>query len=126
MNFLGWMNNTNKSLNNNSQSETIHPHTIFSFERKDYRIAELLTVFSAGFLDLVYLHNVIPPKSPFAAIRVSVPTLNLLIIVVPNSTDYKTCFCDNCPTVGHKLLSQLRPLINNPTLTQVIPHFRIT
>ena len=42
------MNNTNKSQSNNSQSEIIYPHIIiFSFERKDYTIAELLTVFSA-------------------------------------------------------------------------------
>ena len=84
------MNNTNNSQNNkinNSQIETIYPQTIFSFERKDYTIDELLTIFSAEFLDLIYLHSVIPPESPFPAIRVSVPTLSLLIIVVQTSTD---------------------------------------
>ena len=117
------MNNTNNSQNNNinnSQSETIYPHTIFSFERKDYTIDELLTVFSADFSDLIYLHNVIPPESPFAAIRVSVPTLNLLIIVVPTSIIYIIYYCDICPTLGQRLSSQLRPLINNPKLTQML------
>ena len=100
------MNNTNNSQSsnsNNSQNEIIYPHTIFSFERKDYTIAELLTVLSAGFLDLIYLHNVIPPEYPFAAVKVSVPTLNLLIIVIPTSTDYKTYNCDNCPILGQKI-----------------------
>ena len=97
------------------------PYIIFSFERKDYTIAELLTVFSADVLDLIYLHNVIQPESPCAAIRVCVPTLNLLLIVIPTSTDYKIYYCDNCPTLGQRLSSQLRPLIDNPTLTQVLP-----
>ena len=56
-------------------------------------------VFSADFLDPMYLHNVIPPESPFAAIRVSIPTLNLLKIVVPTATNYKI-YCDNCPTLA--------------------------
>ena len=46
-------------------SETVYPHIIFSFDRndrKEYKTAELLTVFSADFLDLIYLHNVIPPE----------------------------------------------------------------
>ena len=46
------MNNTNNSQNDNSnnlQSETIYPHAIFSFERKNYTIDELLIVFSANF-----------------------------------------------------------------------------
>ena len=88
------MSNINNSSNNNkyinnTQIETIYPHINFSFERKVYTVAELLTVFSASFLDLIYLHNVIPPESPLAAIRVSVLILNLLIIVNPTSTDYK-------------------------------------
>ena len=123
------MNNTNNSQNNNSnnsQTETIYPHTIFSFERKLYTIDEFLTVFSANFLDLIYLHNAIPPESPFAAVRVSVPTLNLLIIVIPTSSNYKIYFCDNCFTVGQRLSSQLRPPINNPTVTHGLPRFRIT
>ena len=123
------MNNTNNSQNNNinnSQSETIYPHTIFSFKRKDYTIDELLTVFCAAFSDLIYLHNVIPPESPFAAITLSVPTLNLLIIVVPTSIIYKFYYCDICPNLGQRLSSQLRPLINNTTLTQVLPSLRIT
>ena len=61
----------------------------FSFERKDYTIAELLTVLSADFSDLTYLHNVIPAESPCAAIRVNVPTLNILIIDIPTITYYK-------------------------------------
>ena len=77
--------------------------------------------FSADFLDVIHLHNVIPPESPFAATRVSVPTLNLLVIVNPTSSNYKIYYCDNCPTLGQRLSSQLRPLINNPTLTQVLP-----
>ena len=40
------MKNTNKvSNNNNTTNEIIYPQVIFSFERKDYTIAELLTVF---------------------------------------------------------------------------------
>ena len=115
------MNNANNSQNsnsNNSQNAFIYPHTIFSFERKDYTIAELLTVFPADFLDLTYLHNVIPPVSPFAATRVSVPTSNLLINVILTSTDYKIYYCDNCPTLGQRLSSQLCHLNSNPTLTQ--------
>ena len=72
-----------------AQSELIYPHIIFSLARKDYTIAELLTVFSADLLDLIYLQSDIPPESPVAAVRVSIPTLNLLIIVVPSSTIYK-------------------------------------
>ena len=97
-----------------------------SFEGKDYTTTELLTAFSADFSDLIYLRNVIPPESPFAAIQVSVLTLNLLIIVVPTPTDYNTYYCDHCPTLGQKLSSQLRLLINNPILTQVLPRLRIT
>ena len=113
------MNNTSNSQsnNNNSQSEIIYPHTIFSFEQKDYTIAELLTVFSGDFLGLIYLPNFILSESPFAAIRVGVPTLNLLLIVILISTNYKIYYCDNCPILGQRLSSQLRPLINNPTLT---------
>ena len=39
-----------------------------------------------------------------AAIRVNVPTLNLLIIVIPTSTDYKIYYCDNCPQFGLKII----------------------
>ena len=82
------MNNTNKLSNNNNQTNEIkYPHVIFSFERKDYLIAELLTVFSADFSDPIHLHKVIPPEPPCAAIRASVLTLNLSIIVIPTSTD---------------------------------------
>ena len=119
------MNKTNKSLNNSHtkdvQSEITYPHIIFSFERKDYTNAELLTVFSADFLDLIYLYNVIPPESPCAAIRVSVLTLNLLKNYIPTATYYQIYYCDNYPTLGQRLSSQLRPLVNNPTLTQVLP-----
>ena len=71
------------------QSQITYPHVIFSFEKKDYTIAEFLSVFSADFLDFIYLRNVIPPDSPCAAISVSVPTFNLLIIVIPTATVYK-------------------------------------
>ena len=85
------MNNTSNLQNSNSQCKLVYPIIVFSFARKGYKIAELLTVFTADLLDLIHLHNVIPPESPFAAIRVSIPTsftyLNLLIIVVPNSTN---------------------------------------
>ena len=80
----------------------------------------MLTVFSADLLDLIYRHNVVPTESPFAAMRVSVPTLNLLIIVIPNFTNYKIYYCDTCPTMGQRLYSKLRPIISNPTLTQVL------
>ena len=56
--------------------------------------------------------------------KVRVPTLNLLIIVIPTSTNYKIYYCNNCPTLGPSLSSQLRPLVNNPTLTQVLPPYR--
>ena len=51
----------------------------------------------------------------------SIPTLNLLIIVVRTFTNYKIYYCDNCPPAGHRLTTQLRTLINNPTLTQALP-----
>ena len=114
------MNNTKKSLNNqtnNTQSETAYPQVIYSFKRKDYTITELLSVFSPDFLDLVFLHNVIPTESLRAAVRVSVPNLNLLIIVIPTVNNYQVYYCDNCPTLGPSLSSQLRPLVKNPTLT---------
>ena len=121
------MNNTNKSLNNNQtnnfQSETTFPQVIYSFKRKDYTITELLSVFSPDFLDLIFLHNVIPPKSPCAAIRVSVLTLILLIIVIPTANNYQVYYCINCPALGPSLSSQLRPLVNNQTLTQVLPPY---
>ena len=102
------MNNTNKLLNNiNPTNEITYPQVIFYFERKDYKVAKFLTVFCADFLDLIYLHNVIPPESPCAAIHVSVPTLNLLIIVFPTSINIKfiiaiiapfctKVYCHNC------------------------------
>ena len=44
------MNNTNNSPNNNNPVHKIKSsQVIFSFERKDYTIAELLTVFSSDF-----------------------------------------------------------------------------
>ena len=120
------MNNINKLSNNNDPANEItYAEVIFSFEQKDYTIADLLTVFSADFLDLIYLHNVILLESPCAAIRVSVLTLNLLIIVIPTSTDYKICYCDNCPTLGRNLLSQLRPLINISHKTKCSQRLRI-
>ena len=61
MNFLSSMNNT-KNSRNISQSEIKYPHIIFSFARKDNKIEELLTVFSADFLDLIYHHNVLTPE----------------------------------------------------------------
>ena len=97
----------------------LHNHKLSFLLRE--KIIQSLNRFSAVFLDLIYLHNVIPAESPCAAIRVNVPTLDLLIIVIPTSTDYKSYYCDNCPTLGHRLSSQLRPLDNNPTLTQVLP-----
>ena len=73
------------------------------------------------FLDLIYQHNVLLPESPFAAIRVSIPTLNVLIIAIPSFDSYKIFFCDNFPTLGQRLRSQLRPLINNLKLNKVLP-----
>ena len=96
--FLGWMSNAS---NNRSQNEPVYPHIIFTFARKYYTISEMLTVFSSDFLNLIYQHNVLLSESPIAAIRVSIPNLNLLIIVVPTFTNYKIYYCDNCPTLGH-------------------------
>ena len=122
------MTNTDKSLKNSHtndvQSKISYPHVLFSFERKGYTIAELLIVFSADFLYLIYLHNVFTPESPCTAIRVILPTLNLLIIVIPTITDCKIYYCDNCPTLGQRLSSELRPLVKNPTLTQGLPPFQ--
>ena len=124
------MNNTNEFLNNNptnnNRSETTYPQVIYSFERKDYTISELLAVISPDFLDLIFLHNVIPPESPCAAVRVSVPNLNLLLIVIPTAHNYQIYYCDNCPALGPSLSSQLRPLVNNLSLTQVLPPIGIT
>ena len=123
------MNNTNKYSNNqtnNIQSEKSLPQVIYSIERKDKTITEILSAFSSDFLNLIFLHNVIPPESPCAAIRVSVPTLNLLIIVIPSANNYQVYYCDNCPHLGPLLSSQLRPLINNQTLTQALPRIKIT
>ena len=120
------MNNTNKlSNNNNPTNEITYPHVNFSFERKHYTIAELLTAFSADFLDFIYLHNIFLPELHCAAIQVNVTTLNILNIVIPTSTDYKNYYFDNCPTLGQRLSSQLRPLINNQTLTQILLLLRI-
>ena len=119
------MSNTNKLSNNNTLNKIVYPQVPISFERKDHTLAELLTIFSADFLDLKYLHNVIPPESPCAAIRVSVPTLNLLIIVITPPNNYKVYYFNKCPNLGPSLASQLRPLVNNQTLTQVLPRLRI-
>ena len=83
-------------------------HTLFFFARKDYTIEELLTVFSAEFLEVICQRDVHPSESPFAAIRVCVPTLNLLIIVVSSFTHYKVFYCDHCPTLGQQLTSHLQ------------------
>ena len=83
-----------------------------------------MSVFSPNFLDLIFLYNVIPPESPCAAVRVSVPTLNLLIIVIPTAGNYQVYYCDNCPELDPSLSSQLRPLINNQTLSQVLPTYQ--
>ena len=97
------MNNTHASQSNSSQSEPEYPHIIFSFARKDYTIAELLTIFSADFLELIYQHNVIPAESPFAAIPVCIATLNLLIIVVPSFTHCKIYYCNLLPLSGPEI-----------------------
>ena len=115
------MNNTNNLQSNNSQSKIAYPPIIFSFAGKDYTVEELFIFFSTDFLDLIYQTNVFPPESPFAAIRFSTPTLNLLINVNPSFTQNKIFYCHNCPTLGQQLTSQLRPLIKNPLLTQVVP-----
>ena len=65
-------------------------------------------------------HQNHPSQHP---VWVSMPTLNFLIIVVTTFTNHKIYFCDNCPTLGQRLTSQLRLVIKNPTLTQVLPPF---
>ena len=67
------MNNTNNLQNSNSQNKIEYPRIIFAFDRKDFTLEELLTVFSSDFSDLIYQHNVLPPESPIAAIRVTIP-----------------------------------------------------
>ena len=57
----------------------------------------MLTVLSSDFLNLTSQHNVLPPESPFTAMRVSTPTLNLLITVVPTFINFKIFHSDNCP-----------------------------
>ena len=118
------MNNTNRLLGNNTTNEITFPQVLFSFEQKNYTISELLKIFSADSLYLIYLHNVNPPESPCAAVRVRVPTLNFLIIAIPTPTNYKIYYCKNCPLLGPSLASQLRPLVNNQTLTQVLPPYQ--
>ena len=115
------MNNTNNLQSNNSQREITYPHTTFSIARKNYTIEELLVFFSTDFIDLISQQRVFPPELPFAVIRGRMPTLSLVIIVIPSFTHSKILFCDNCPTLGQGLTPQLRPLINSETLTQVLP-----
>ena len=122
-NSLGWMSNTSHSPNNHSQTQHVCLHIIFSIARKYHTIAELLKVFSSVFLDLIYQHNVLPPDSPFAAIRYIKPTLILFIIDVPVFTNCKFYYCNNFLTLGPNLTAQFRPLINNPTLSQIFPRY---
>ena len=118
------MYNTNNSSSNSSQCEFVYLHIFFSFAQKDYVIAELLTVFSAAFLDLIYLHNVMPPKSPFAANRVRIPNLNLLTDIVIASTNYKIYYCIICPTLGQSLT--IAPSNQQPNNNPSAPHLCIT
>ena len=53
-NYLSWMNNINNSPNNNSQRKIEDPHILYSFDRKDCTITELLTVFSIDLSDPTY------------------------------------------------------------------------
>ena len=99
--------------NNSSQNKADYPHIIQFFERKIYSTQELLRAFYADFSDLIYQYSVIPPELYFAAIRVSIPHLYLLITVVPSSNHYKVFSCDHCPTLGQNLMSILSPLIKN-------------
>ena len=67
---------------NNSQNEMDYPQNIFSLERTGYEtLNNFKIIFSSNFLDLIYQHNILPQESTFAAIRVSIIHLNLLINV---------------------------------------------
>ena len=123
--FLNTMSNTNNSQSNNSQSKIKYTFAI-SFACKYYTFEEFLTVFPTDFLDLIYQHNVLPPESLFAAIRISLLTFNFLIIAIPSFTHYKIFYRDNRPTLCQRLTLQFRPLFNNQNLTKVIPHLRVT
>ena len=98
-------------------------HRLGMLFRRYFTIEELLAVFSADFIDHTYQHIVLLTESPFATIQVSIPLLNLLIIVVPSSNHYKVLYCDPCLTLGQRLTSQIPPLIknSNPTVTPVLP-----
>ena len=51
------------SKNNKTRNNIINPRVIFSFEKKDYTIAELLTVFSADpiYLQMRFFRSHLPP-----------------------------------------------------------------
>ena len=99
------MKNTNNSQKKQlTKWNQISPN-YFLFARKDYAIEELLTFLSDDFLDLTYQNNVLPTESPFPAVRVSLPSLNNLIIVTPSFNYYNPFFCDNCPSLGQQIKS---------------------
>ena len=49
--------------NNKLQNRTEYLHIIFYFKRKYYTKQDLLIVFYAGFLDLIYQYNTLPPDT---------------------------------------------------------------
>ena len=118
------MDNTNNSQSINSQSEVEYPHFIFSFARKDYTTTDLLTFFSADLLNINNQRIILPPQLPFAAFPVSKPTLILLINAVPSFSHYKIFHCDNFPTLGPQLTSELRPPISNLSVNNPISSYQ--
>ena len=116
--------NTTKSCKNNnidSQNRTEYLHIVFlwngkTIDSRNFNKSSLLIP-----LDLIYKHNSLPPESSFAAIRVSVLHLILLIILFPFCTHYKIIYCDISSTLGHRLISQLHLLNFNQSQTPVLP-----
>ena len=112
---------SNNSKKNRTESPTLSIFVYYFSKKLHHLLEELLTVFIVEFLDLIYQHNVLPPDSTVAAIQFIIPTINLLIIVIPSFTHYKIFYGNFCPTLDQRLTSKLRTLINNPILTQELP-----
>ena len=83
---------------------------------------ELLTVLSADFLDLSYQHNVLPPELPLAAVRDSIRNLNILIIVIISSNQFKVFDCDNCTTINFTIASPDFQSKQTPALPRLQNH----
>ena len=98
-------------------------HTLISLSKeKTIHSGKIHQNFSVDFVDYIYNYNKFPTESLFAALRVSKPHLNLLIIIVASNTDYKIIYCNHIrPSIEQSLTEQLRTLTFNPTISQCSP-----